>query len=136
MCLCHKFGIQADIALCMIHCLPAGLVNGIHNYFVKLGSINTGLTLDAARLCVTSGNGAIVEKQHLGISLQTDLFRTVNRHIGNNGSGRILCHLICFFQGIYFYDIVAVESALNDRTCLAETGLASADLGNRVIRFC
>ena len=132
----HKLGIQTDKALCMVHGLPAGSVNGIHNHLVKLHGIHTGLALDTAGSCITACNGAVIEQQHLGILVQSLLFRSVYRHIRNHSSGRILGQFIGFSQGIDLYYVVSVESRLDDRTRLAETGLASANFRNRVIRFC
>ena len=132
----HELGIQTDEALHMVQGLPAGLVDGVHDDLVKLGSVHAGLSLDAAGLGVASGYGAVVEQQNLRVLLQTDLLGAVHRHIGNDGSGRILGQLICFLQGVHLYYVVAVESALDDGACLAETGLAGADLRNGVIRFC
>ena len=52
----------------------------------------------------------------------------MHRHIGNDGSGRILRKLISLFEGIYLHYVVSVEGGLNDGARLAEAGLPGTDL--------
>ena len=120
----------------MIQSLPTGSVYSVHNNLVKLGSVYAGLTLDTTSCCITTGNCTIVEKKNLGISLQPLLLCSVDRHIGNDSSGRILSEVICFSYGVNLHYVVAVKSSLDDGTSLAETRLASTDLTKRIISFC
>ncbi len=113
----HKFRIKSCKAGCMIHGFPTGLIYGIHNDLVEFFFINTRLALDAARLCVTSGHGTVVEQKNLCILFKTKLLAFVYRHVGHDGSRRIFCQIICFLQGVHFYYIVPVESCFNNGTC-------------------
>ena len=136
MSLYHELGVQADIALRMVQIQPAGPVNRIHHHLIQLGGVNTRLTLNPACTGITASNCAVVEQQYLGIFLQALLLSPVNGHVGNDGAGRILGQFISLSHGIDLNHIVAVKRSFNDGTGLAETGLASADFTNRIIRFC
>ena len=129
----HKLGIKADEGLCMVHGLPTGVVNSVHQDLVELFGVNAGLTDDAASGSVTAGDRAIVEKENLGVGLKAELFAAVNGHIGNNGSGGVLCKLISFTQRVYLDYIVSVKRSFDNRAGLGKANFAGADLGNGIL---
>ena len=96
MCLGHELRIQAYEALCMIHCLPACLIDGIHNNFIKLRRINTRFTLDTACCRITACYGTVIEQKNFRICRKSECLAILNRHIRYNCTGRIFSQFISF----------------------------------------
>ena len=132
----HELGVKSRVAGRVIELLPARGINGVHDDLVERLAVHARLAGDAARGSVSAGDGAVVEEQHLCVRVKTDFLGAVYGHIGNDGTGRILREVISLLEGVDLDDIVAVESSLNDGTCLGETDLVLADLTHGVIRFC
>ncbi len=90
MCLSHEFRVKTYKALCMIHGFPAGLVNSVHNDFIKLYLVNAGLALDTARCRITSRHGSVIKQKNLGILLKSEGVSVLDRHVRHDCSGGIL----------------------------------------------
>ena len=136
MCLGHEFRIQTNETLCVIHCLPACLIDRVHNNLVKLASVYAGLTFDTTCSCVTACNRTVIEQQNLRVSRKTKSLTVLDRHVCYNRTGGILCQFISFSQCVNLDYVVSVESCLDNGTGLGKTNLAGTDLGNGIIRFC
>ena len=131
----HELRVQTDEDLCVIHGLPAGVVHGVHNDLVQLVALHTGLTGDAAGRSIASGDGAVVEQQYLGIRFQTEFLTPVDRHIGDDGAGRVFRQVICLPQGIDFHHVVAVKRRFDDGAGFGKTGFARTNLTSGVVGF-
>ena len=136
VCLDHEFGVESDEHFCVVHGLPAGIINGVHYNLVERGGINARLAGDAARGGVAAGDGTVVEKQDLGVRLQAELFAAVHGHIGDDRAGGVLSQLVGLPQGVNLYDVISVKRSLNDRAGFGKTDLARADFISGVIGFC
>ncbi len=131
----HELGVQADEDLGVVHGLPAGVIDGVHDDLVQGGGVHAGLSGDPAGGGVAAGDGTVVEQQDLGVGLQAELLAPVDGHVGDHGAGRVLGHVIGLPEGVDLHDVVAVEGGLNDGAGLGEPDLAGSDLGSGVIGF-
>ena len=131
----HELRVQTDEDLCVIHGLPAGVVYGIHEDLVQSGVVDALLAGDAAGRSIASGDGAVVEQQYLGIRFQTEFLTPVDRHIGDDGAGRVFRQVICLPQGIDFHHVVAVKRRFDDGAGFGKTGFARTNLTSGVVGF-